>query len=1103
MKRFTPLIITASAGTGKTYRLALEYVRLLLDHFGLPGFGPDSVLVLTFTRKATAEIKQRIQDHLTLLASSRSRDRDKRREVILELKYGEGDGELSQREEGILASVSLALAADRKLLQVMTLDSYIHSIFRNIVKPLRSIGDFELDLQAVQKRMPFLLSELMTPERRTVVDSLLRRKVSPSLDAYEKFFTSLIDNRWLLYLLTRPVVMEDTATLRHRFLHPDPAYAQEAKDGLLKALKGILDTVYDRALAKDKDWEELFNADTQRLFAGFPPDPQSFIAELDTILERSSSAMAFYAVIKDLKLYNGNQIRSSKPENSHLPELQQELRRQLANYLVHTYLLPEQAEILSIWTAILDTYDRLIYRYKNMTYNDIAWFTLEALFKGEPPNFELSEQNTANEFYQFLSHRSRFILIDEFQDTSLIQFAILKPIIEEVCAGQGSEDYGGLIVVGDEKQSIFGWRGGERELLLNLKDIFPTLRDIREDRLHHTWRSSPTLMRFINAIFMDESLHQYLKERAMTWSYDLIESAVEDIDHLSLLSFDCEKYQTRNVQRSLDEVRRQWIRDWIEPVARTGSRESIAILCRKGSELSQMQQLLDEVGVTSVYQPNAELPEHHLIAPLLSYLRWRAWKDWLDWLAWLRSDYILLKPKVLKLAVDTIWKAGQQKPAITPDFSFQPLLLQLSTEEMPCDAGAYPICQHLVDRYLDRSKLGVRDQLNLDAFLSLAAGFDLDTSQTRKDLPAFFEYLEDLRGQDGLKQVAIEGGDNVQLLTIHKSKGLQFDRVFVFYNLSGRHGSDSKTLDWYARFASKDFSSLSDFALSYHYGQLLEHSDYADLHVRQSQRSLLEEMNNLYVAFTRAKTKLHIMFTYESTKEWSDYRDDPARKGDKLPNLLCDACHKWFGGQRDVKGQAQSTDSAPPKADQDTDPLEPPLPLEIEPSRLASMLDFEPLPLAGAQQLDPAADRRQIWLSDRANLIGDLWHYYLSFIFHDRPEEHRYARQRAVSRYCSLLTRQRIDAELDKLRTRLRDFPQLFDPHWDRIFTELPIYQGAKELRVDRLMIDTNAKEALIIDYKTGKIHEPEQLERYREVLSKLPILRDGVYRVETDYIRF
>ena len=70
MSRFSSKIITASAGTGKTYRLALEYIRIILDFYGKhQDFSLDNILVLTFTKKATAEIRERINSHLELLCN--------------------------------------------------------------------------------------------------------------------------------------------------------------------------------------------------------------------------------------------------------------------------------------------------------------------------------------------------------------------------------------------------------------------------------------------------------------------------------------------------------------------------------------------------------------------------------------------------------------------------------------------------------------------------------------------------------------------------------------------------------------------------------------------------------------------------------------------------------------------------------------------------------------------------------------------------------------------------------------------------------------------------------------------------------------------------
>ena len=222
------MIITASAGTGKTYRLAIEYIRLILGYYRREGFKVDSILVLTFTRKATAEIKERIQEHLQLLCSTKETDQAERKSLIQQIRKSEAEAKaankpkstdsefeaseadnlpeegeygLTPEEDGILTSVNLAIMADRRLLQVMTIDSYIHSIFRNIVRPLRSIGEIEIDTLAVEKRMPFLLSKLMRDELRTRIDNLLRRKVKRSLDGYTQFFASLIKNRWIYQMI--------------------------------------------------------------------------------------------------------------------------------------------------------------------------------------------------------------------------------------------------------------------------------------------------------------------------------------------------------------------------------------------------------------------------------------------------------------------------------------------------------------------------------------------------------------------------------------------------------------------------------------------------------------------------------------------------------------------------------------------------------------------------------------------------------------------------------------------------------------------------------------------------------------------------------------
>ncbi|MCD8481176.1 MAG: UvrD-helicase domain-containing protein [Candidatus Cloacimonetes bacterium] len=197
MKRFENLIISASAGTGKTYRLSLEYIALIVRYYEYESFSLDGVLALTFTRKASYEIRDRILEHLDSLIEHKDEG------LLADLcrVLGRDHARLEVKEEGALISAKQEILCDKRKLQVMTIDSYISSIFRNIVRPLRSIDRYDIDLGAIEKRMPFLLKHLMQPQIRVRIDKLLQRKVERSLDDYAGFFSNLINSRWLYYVI--------------------------------------------------------------------------------------------------------------------------------------------------------------------------------------------------------------------------------------------------------------------------------------------------------------------------------------------------------------------------------------------------------------------------------------------------------------------------------------------------------------------------------------------------------------------------------------------------------------------------------------------------------------------------------------------------------------------------------------------------------------------------------------------------------------------------------------------------------------------------------------------------------------------------------------
>lgn len=1081
MKRFENLIISASAGTGKTYRLSLEYIALIVRYYEYESFSLDGVLALTFTRKASYEIRDRILEHLDSLIEHKDEG------LLADLcrVLGRDHARLEVKEEGALISAKQEILCDKRKLQVMTIDSYISSIFRNIVRPLRSIDRYDIDLGAIEKRMPFLLKHLMQPQIRVRIDKLLQRKVERSLDDYAGFFSNLINSRWLYYVI--------------RYRCPQNVY-DVTSGAELRIFWDSIETLLNEVFGLIKagaEFMDYFNSDFRNALQSEFATPQEALAHIDKLLSDPQQAHAMLKVLAKKNIYSGTRIRKAELK-AQLNQTQDLVTRALADHLYFTLFLPEQQEILELWGIILEEYDRLIYRYKNMTYDDISWFTFEALFSQEPPAFDLSVENTATEFYHFLSHRTRFMLIDEFQDTSLIQFNILRPIIEEICAGYGSKDLGGVIVVGDEKQSIFGWRGGERDLLLNLKHIIGSLANAKSDVLADSWRSSTDMMKFINAIFLNPSIHSYLRDNNMQWDYPQVRSAIGDLSSIIELKFS--PYSSRGELDDKNAVYEDFIENMVLPALKEDEDQKVAILCRKGKQLSDLQIMLEEKGITGVFQPSTSIVEHHLVSPLISWMKFVVYRDWYSLLCFLRSDYLLLSSTALKQAVDAISAIisvpEDMADSYIPDFGTADFLKQwYDLAIRHTDQTPYQSLRELMSILLtDEISKSKRDQLNLQAFLSLVRDWEINQASQGAKAADLLDFIEDNSKQESFQMVSVEGEDHLQLLTIHKSKGLQFDRVFVFYDLSDSGRNNEKKL--YSSYRYTDvgkgdstgqsipgFQDIDAYALSYHYEDVLRHSSAKDLWEQKRRQSLLEELNALYVAFTRAKTALHVYFSYRGQKTWDEYYADKDEDSLRLPVILANTCKEFFDGViPDQRGILCFKTCYPETKEKSPKPAKEKLKLSLEIGSLprAHGLNWD---ATKAMKDNAVRDWKAVYLDKRQHLYGELAHYYLSFIRRDTDDEHSYAALQCLSHYGSLLSERVLRDVFESVKQELRKHSFLFAPVYDKVYTELPV----NRLRIDRLMVNTQAKEALVIDYKTGGIHEEDQIDKYIAALKKLP----------------
>ncbi len=1119
----TPLkkIISASAGTGKTYRLSLEYIALLLEFYGKQEFRPDQILVITFTRKATAEIRERIFGHLNKLGN-RSGDWKElafnlKRDI---LKQPEADPEspLTESETRLLRDVWIRLSTHKDELQVMTIDSYVHGIFRNLVRPVRGIDRFELDLQAVDKRIPFLFNELMSPALLGRLEKLLSRRLKPALDEYKAFFRSLIDNRWLFYLASRRGVSAPEGSMAWYTNHPElwQARADEYKSNFLRLFGEVIASLdeFMRVKKQAGSTREVIqagylNREYIQLFNPLPERLSQLGDGLDAYLEDDYTLLQLLKLLENRKyLWNGQKIRPSKanPEVEIWKSLYGQALQALADYLVFHLFLPEQQEILSIWEELLSRYDKLIYRYKNFTYDDIAWFTFEALYSSEPPLFAAEPEAVANEFYEFMCHRTRFLLIDEFQDTSILQFHILSPLIEELLSGAGSFPYGGLVVVGDEKQSIFGWRGGQRDLLLNLESIFQSGMEAEKDALTLSWRTSPGLMRFINTVFGQPALRNFLRSLEAEWDYTDIEGKRTDLESDTVISFRLDNYSSRSADNKIDRAIRRFVETQVLPGLPVEGEEprSVAILARRNEELEMIRAILAEHGITSEFQSSKSLLDHSTVKAVFYLLRFAVYHDWYDLLAFLRSDLILLDGASAKQVISLISDAQQQTGEVrpVPDLSSVPkaqAALDLARTLSPGEV--FPNCLKVLQACQAQARPALqRDFANLQRFLDLALDYEQNYQSELPGLQGFLRYCEDNRGQEVMQQQDVESPSAIQLLTIHKSKGLEFSSVFVWWNLKSFFGREDSQLSSWVRYAGGKYHNLSDIALSLHYNKVLADSGWNGIRLETERREQLEELNNLYVALTRARSRVCLYAAFDKTGSWEEYWGEQD-KADRLtpPHYAVNSALEYMREQGEMQPDGSYLiDLRQPEAAEKIGQEEKKEYTEPTPDLQGRLADWrQPLPAADEEGDAEARDWKQSYLERRDNLKGNIAHYWLAQIKHAEREELEQARALARRQFGNLMRATELDALIDTLERQLPSLKDIFDPRYDLVFTEYRVFDNGREYRLDRLLINTKEKLYRIIDYKTGEVHDDQQLERYNRIVRQKLLPAD--YKLEQE----
>lgn len=862
--------VHASAGSGKTWLLVSRLLRLLLN-----GAKPDAALAITFTRKAAAEMQERLMSRLY---------------------------ELACMDESELVKALTAIGLEASAEQVAN----ARQLYETLLHQPRSINitTFHAFSQQILRRFAF---EADVPAGFELVDKT----------------RLLATEAW-------------DALFREATAEPDSPAAQ-ALDRLFSYCGGIFNTrqALDSFLQHRSEWWALTGngepaTAVQALAEQLGIDPKQ-PPDISSWLEAQRHAIHEYATLLGQHKTSTNRDRqqriyalleSTAADSDWLSRLTSELftdkgpARALksSNALIKSLgeqgaerLLALHAELTGLISALNDQLARhlafnvnqdwyvagqqYLWHYQNikqqqrlLDFTDLEWQACQLL----------NDTEHAHWIQYKMDQRIDHLLVDEFQDTNPTQWRLLLPLLEELAAGE-SDRQRSVFIVGDAKQSIYGFRRADASLFAYARDWMQEQLQAGSIPLSTSWRSAPAIMTFVNNIFAEGELNQRLADfdhhsthHATLWGrVELLpllrqpdKSASEEAPPADSLRNPLLEPREVPVNRLYEEEARiivDKMRALVEqqtPIEEDGRQRpahygDIMLLLRNRNHIASYEEALQAAGIPYQGSEPGTLLESIEIQDMLALLDTLiAPYNNLSLARVLRCPLFACSEQDLALLADKVQRQPQSWFGCLTDgderFSAHLQFARDSLLRWHEQASQVPV-HDLLDRIyseadvLNRFRqafpvhLQGRVAANLLRFLELALEIDSgrypSLSQFRARLSALRK--QDRDGPDPAQPQA--EGQRLQILTIHSAKGLEAPIVFI---------ADTATVpnDRFSYNAHINWPSGADRPL--HMQLLLNNQsrDEATLALldSQRQRDAREDANLLYVALTRARQLLYI-----------------------------------------------------------------------------------------------------------------------------------------------------------------------------------------------------------------------------------------------------
>lgn len=1071
------LVYSASAGSGKTYTLALKYIAMAVATDRASDF--TNILAVTFTNLATAEMKNRILEQLNNLAQGGT-DKDFLKNLIKETEISKDV--LVRRAKGVLA----AIMHDYDHFRVETIDSFFQTLLTNLAHELKLPRGFRVDLddkavvsQSVDRMLLGVgndknvnLTSLIISVLERYIDDDKGWNIAKELKRFAQ--ANLFRGEYMAHDEEIEEVTSDSKYMG-RLHHALRSYKRQFDEKLEDCIARIEPEVEAVAGVSKEKAKNIRTYEKNLREHKFSEPAKVIVAMAD------NWEAVFNKTCKEKEA-----LRGHAQHISDILKEMEDLRKTSASDVYNCELTLENLDKLSLLGAI----SREIMRYTTEHETFLLARTPELfnrMVKGNDASFVFEKYGTT----------FKHIMIDEFQDTSRMQWNNFKTLLLENMA-QGDES----MLVGDIKQSIYRWRGGDWNILFDIKKEFDQAKVLPKVE---NFRSLPVIVRFNNAFFVKAST--YIDKRHWEvpgdWichetnlmpdlpkevdNSNIIQQIYKDVEQTPCCGEEGTGY-VRIVMNDKDTTAEETIEDLYEQAVNLHVEHGVPygemlILVRRNSEA---QTIIDYITEKDPAFPitSAEafmLKSSLMVTTLINALKFLLNETDTLAMALLREGLYAIYDKIEDKELRNFYLDMIDGICTTLSDDAQRATMQ----QMPL----YELCLHLMMmmHYEEAEKLGeLKQSAYIFNFLDALVSYINDHSSDIKD---FISFWDDVLSE---RSIAVNVEDAVRVMTIHKAKGLEGHTVFIPFADFSLESNQHDKIIWCA----PQQNMTNDTNVNELVGRLplvpvndlkkMEESAYSTFYENEHRQQRVDSLNTLYVAFSRAKCNLFIWSKRPSKGRSAFNLIDafvnnlqPSDEKKTTPGVVC------YGNIVGAKGTKETKDKQDPNE----------ISVSISHNDLSGVKFFQ-----SSKALDFLADSEREIEGDTPELQhqrrtryfmnkGTLYHQVFSLIERKEDVPDVIGKMRAEG---LLATKKQADEILTFVSDALqqeKEAAKWFDGTYE-LYNEHNILirsdGHAKMFRPDRVMVA--ADHAVVVDYKFGSEKEEykDQVEMYANNLAKL-----------------